>query len=152
MKKFTVVLIVLIAVAGAGYGVYTYRKTGPEVQVTTLPVSRGDIIHSVGATGTLEAVRTVTVGSQVSGIVKELHADFNDIVQKGQLLAKLDPALFQTQIEQQEANLASLVQALQRICSIGNDRVYLCRNLDPQSKAPGDAFPEEAFRGMLGRF
>ena len=115
MKKFIIVLIVLIAVAGAGYGVYTYRKTGPEVQVTTLPVSRGDISHSVSATGTLEAVTTVTVGSQVSGIVKELHADFNEIVKKGQVIAKLDPSLFQTQIEQQEANLVRSQTDLERL-------------------------------------
>jgi HlyD family secretion protein len=105
MKKFIVVLIILIAVAGAGYGVYTYRKTGTEVQVTTLPVSRGDVIQTVGATGTLEAVRTVTVGSQVSGIVKELNADFNSMVKKGQVIARLDPALLQAQVEQQRANL-----------------------------------------------
>jgi HlyD family secretion protein len=105
MKKFIVVLIILIAVAGAGYGVYTYRKTGTEVQVTTLPVSRGDVIQTVGATGTLEAVRTVTVGSQVSGIVKELGADFNSMVKKGQVIARLDPALLEAQVEQQRANL-----------------------------------------------
>src|SRR5512135_2321537 len=105
MKKFIVLLIILIAVAGAGYGVYTYRKTGTEVQVTTLPVSRGDIVQTVGATGTLEAVRTVTVGSQVSGIVQELGADFNSMVKKGQVIARLDPALLQAQLEQQNANL-----------------------------------------------
>jgi HlyD family secretion protein len=128
MKKFIVVLIVLIAVAGAGYGVYTYRKTGPEVQVTTLPVSRGDISHSVSATGTLEAVRTVTVGSQVSGIVKELNADFNEIVKKGQVIARLDPALFQTQIEQQEANLVRSQTEVDRlIVSLDDAKVKLKR-------------------------
>jgi HlyD family secretion protein len=105
MKKFIVILIIFIAVAGAGYGVYTYRKTGTEVQVTTLPVSRGDVVQTVGATGTLEAVRTVTVGSQVSGIVKELYTDFNGMVKKGQVIARLDPALLEAQVEQQKANL-----------------------------------------------
>ena len=128
MKKFIVVLIVLLALAGAGYGVYTYRKTGPEVQVTTLPVSRGDITKAVGATGTLEAVTTVTVGSQVSGIVQELHADFNSIVKKGQVIARLDPSLFQTQIEQQEANLVRSQTEVDRlIISLEDARTKLRR-------------------------
>ena len=62
-------------------------------------------MQATSATGTLEAVTTVNVGSQVSGIVQTLYADFNDIVRKGQTLARLDPSLFQTQVEQAEANL-----------------------------------------------
>ena len=128
MKKLIVLLIILIVAAGAGYGVYTYRKTGTEVQVTTLPVSRGDIVQSVGATGTLEAVRTVTVGSQVSGQVQALFADFNSIVKKGQVIARLDPALFQTQIEQQEANLVRSQTEIDRLqVSLEDSRTKLKR-------------------------
>ena len=105
MKKLIVILILLAAAAGTAYGVYRYRSKSEEVKVTTLPVSRGDVVQNVQATGTLEPVKTVTVGSQVSGIVKELNADYNSIVKQGQVIARLDPALFQTQIEQQEANL-----------------------------------------------
>jgi HlyD family secretion protein len=62
-------------------------------------------VDTVGATGTLQAVTTVQVGTQVSGTIQALYADFNSLVKKGQVLARLDPSLFQTQIEQARANL-----------------------------------------------
>ena len=70
-----------------------------------LIAARGDIVDSVGATGTLQAVTTVQVGSQVSGKIQGLYADFNSIVRQGDIIAKLDPSLFETQIEQNRANL-----------------------------------------------
>ena len=71
----------------------------------TAPVSRGDITMTVSATGTISAVTTVQVGSQVSGIIARLYADFNSRVKKDQLLAELDPTPFQQAIEQQKANV-----------------------------------------------
>ncbi len=114
MKKLIVIIIVLVAV-GAGAGAYYIRKGGPEPQVTTAQISRGDIVDTVGATGTLEAVTTVQVGTQVSGTVQELYADFNDIVRKGRVIARLDPSLIQTQIEQQRANVARAEADLERL-------------------------------------
>jgi HlyD family secretion protein len=70
-------------------------------------VDRGSIILQVAATGTLQAVTTVQVGTQVSGTIAELYADFNSEVKKGQLLAKLDPALFEAQVQQAEANVTT---------------------------------------------
>jgi HlyD family secretion protein len=81
----------------------------------TQPLSRGDVVDSVGATGTLEAVKTVNVGTQVSGVVQELFADFNSIVKQGQVIARLDPQLIQTQIEQQSANVARAQADLDRL-------------------------------------
>ncbi|MEK6631412.1 MAG: efflux RND transporter periplasmic adaptor subunit [Acidobacteriota bacterium] len=105
MKKLIITLIVLAVVAGSVGAYYKYRDNGVEVKISTLPVNRGDIVDSVGATGTVQAVTTVQVGTQVSGTIKALYADFNSIVRKGQLVAELDPALLQTQIEQSRANL-----------------------------------------------
>ncbi len=68
-------------------------------------VDRGDIVSQVMAQGTLAAVITVDVGSQVSGTIAELHADFNSEVKKGQVLAKLNQDLFQADVQQQEANV-----------------------------------------------
>ncbi len=65
----------------------------------------GDLVIQVGATGTLAALTTVQVGSQVSGNITELYADFNSEVKKGQLLARLEPQLFETQVQQAEANV-----------------------------------------------
>jgi HlyD family secretion protein len=114
MKKLILIVLVLVAV-GVGAGVYTMRRSQPDPTVTTQQLSRGDIVDTVGATGTLEAVETVDVGTQVSGVVQQLFADFNSIVRKGQVIAKLDPSLIQTQIEQQTANVIRAEADLERL-------------------------------------
>ena len=114
MKKLILIALVVIAVA-VGAGVYTMRRNTAEPAVTTQPLSRGDIVDTVGATGTLEAVETVDVGTQVSGVVQSLYADFNTIVRKGQIIARLDPSLIQTQLEQQTANVIRAEADLERL-------------------------------------
>src|SRR5689334_3094852 len=103
--KRAITILVIVAAVGAGAGAYYMRRNGGEVQVNTLPITRGEIIDTVGSTGTLQAVTTVQVGSQVSGNISWLGADFNSIVKKGQVIARLDPSLFQAQVEQARANL-----------------------------------------------
>ena len=114
MKKTAFVLLVLGTVTG-GFYFYRVRTAAPEPVVTTQPFSRGDIVDAVSATGTLEAVETVEVGTQVSGVVRELNADFNSIVRKGQVIARLDPQLIQTQIEQQTANVLRAEADMERL-------------------------------------
>src|SRR6516165_7383695 len=104
MKKAIVSLLVVGVIGASAYAYYHYKDSGPKFTVNTSAVSRGDVVDTVGATGTLQAVTTVQVGTQVSGTISELHADFNSLVKKGQVLARLDPSLFQTQIEQAKAN------------------------------------------------
>src|SRR5499426_2526589 len=106
MKRAIIVLLIVAAI-GAGAGAYYYKRGGTEMQVNTSQITRGDIIDTVGATGTLQAVTTVQVGSQVSGNISWLGADFNSIVKKGQVIAKLDPSLFEAQLQQARANLNS---------------------------------------------
>jgi len=103
--KRAIFVVLIIAAIGAGAGAYYMRHGGTAITVNTAPVTRGEIIDTVGATGTLQAVTTVQVGSQVSGNISYLGADFNSIVHKGQVIAKLDPSLFQAQVEQARANL-----------------------------------------------
>ena len=74
----------------------------------TIQLDRGAIVARVTATGTLSALVTVQVGSQVSGIIAKLHADFNSKVKKGDLLAELDPTPFQAQVEQHTDNVPVL--------------------------------------------
>src|SRR5262245_23286295 len=105
MKRAIIGLLIVCAV-GAGAGAIYVRGGGPEVQVQTLPITRGDIVDTVGATGTLQAVTTVQVGSQVSGNIQWLGADFNSIVKKSQVIARLDPSLFEAQLQQTNANLS----------------------------------------------
>ncbi|MGE0813438.1 MAG: efflux RND transporter periplasmic adaptor subunit [Vicinamibacterales bacterium] len=114
MKK-AIVALVLIAAAGAVAAAVYRQRGGPDVSVTTAPITRGEIVDTVGATGALQAVTTVLVGSQVSGNIAWLGADFNSIVKRGQVIARLDPSLFDAQLQQVEANLsqtrANLVKA-----------------------------------------
>src|SRR3954449_5515915 len=105
MKRALIGLLIVLAI-GAGAGAYYIRRGGPDLQVNTSPITRGDIVDTVGASGTLQAVTTVQVGSQVSGNISWLGADFNSIVKKGQVIARLDPSLIAAQLEQARANLA----------------------------------------------
>ena len=101
-----VLIAVIVGVAGAGARAYYLSAQAPESHVTTVPVSIGSVVDTVAATGTLQAVTTVQVGTQVSGTISWLGADFNSIVRAGQIIAKLDPSLLQAQVEQASANLS----------------------------------------------
>ncbi len=99
----------LLVLAVLGGGVAYLAITQPWVSETaitfqTVAVGKGTIAAQVTANGTLSARRTVTVGAQVSGKIVELHADFNDHVTKGEVIAKLDPTLLQQQIDQAQAS------------------------------------------------
>ncbi len=100
-------LFLLAGIAGARY----LRAPGPGDYQLGL-VERGDIRSSITATGTCNAVVTVQVGSQVSGNIKELNADFNTKVKKGQILALIDPEIFQARLNQYRANLDSARSAV----------------------------------------
>jgi len=115
VKKTLLTLVVAAVIAGSAYGFYNYRKAKPAPAVATAQITRGDIVDTVGATGTLQAVTTVQVGTQVSGTILSLYADFNSLVRKGQVLARLDPSLFQTQIEQAQANLLRAQADVERL-------------------------------------
>jgi len=103
--KRAIIILLIIAAVGAGAGAYYMRRNSGEIQVNTSPVTRGEIVDTVGSTGTLQAVTTVQVGSQVSGNISWLGADFNSIVKKGQVIARLDPLLLQASVDQSNANL-----------------------------------------------
>jgi HlyD family secretion protein len=85
----------------------TIRARRDTPRYGTVAVDRGDIAELVGATGVLQAVVTIQVGSQVSGTISELHADFNSRVKKGEVIAKLEQSLFMARLNQARANLAS---------------------------------------------
>jgi HlyD family secretion protein len=112
--KRALIFLVVIAAIGAGAAAYYIRREAPQVVVNTSPVTRGDIVDTIGSTGTLQAVTTVQVGSQVSGNISWLGADFNSIVKKDQVIAKLDPSLLDAQVQQAKANLAKSQADLER--------------------------------------
>jgi len=87
--------------------VFLFSCKSDSMSFRTEPVTKGNIQAMVTATGTLNAVTTVLVGTQVSGTIKQLYVDFNSRVKKGQLIAQIDPATFEAQVRQAEANLFS---------------------------------------------
>jgi len=107
MKKI-VIIVVLVAAAGGFFYWKRSRSEGAEGprKYQTATVERGSVTSTVTATGTASAVTTVQVGSQVSGVIARLYADFNSPVAKGQLLAELDPTPFEAQVEQRRADVA----------------------------------------------
>ena len=114
MKKL-ILIVFLLAVVGSAGGWYYMRKNTKEPEVRTAEITRGDVVQAVQATGTLEAVTTVQVGTQVGGIIEKLYADFNDFVKQGQVIARLDPTILDTQIEQQRANVTRSQADLERL-------------------------------------
>jgi HlyD family secretion protein len=94
-----------LVVTGLTLGAYYRKGSAAAPAFTTARVERGSVVDAVGATGSLEAVTTVQVGTQVSGTVEALYADFNSIVRRGQVIARLETSLFQTHVEQEQANL-----------------------------------------------
>ena len=111
-------LAALLLVAGALWLAFGRRAAAP--RYATAALERGDIVETVGATGTLQAVTTVQVGSQVSGTIQSLGADFNSVVKKGQVIARLDPSLFEARLGQARANLVTAKANVDRQKSRGH--------------------------------
>jgi HlyD family secretion protein len=104
--KWIIVFCALIAVAVGGVW-YFKRGTSNAPQYQTTPVARGDLTQLVTATGTLNPVVNVTVGSQVSGRISKLNVDFNSVVTANQVIAEIDPSTYQAAVEQSRADLAN---------------------------------------------
>ena len=99
------ILIIILLVAGVGiFAAFNLRGKGP-VEYYTAKIENGEIKQVVEATGTINAVITVQVGSQVSGTISRLYVDFNSRVKKGQIIAQIDPALFNGALSQAKADL-----------------------------------------------
>ena len=101
-------LLLLAIIAGIGYGIYffVFHEEPATFGLNTAQVTRGDIMSTVTATGELNAINVIAVGTQVSGIIQEIYADFNSQVKAGQLIALIDPSVLQLTLKESEANLA----------------------------------------------
>jgi len=105
MKKKIIIAIAIVAIilAGGAFFLFKNKENGPKFRMEM--VTKGDVTATVTATGTMNAVVTVLVGTQVSGTIKTLYVDFNSPVKRGQILAQIDPATFQAKVEEARANL-----------------------------------------------
>ncbi|MFM2294688.1 MAG: hypothetical protein RLZZ350_1101 [Verrucomicrobiota bacterium] len=101
------VTLALLVVAGGGAWFYFSKNADDKLQFTTAVVAKGDLTQAVTATGTLNPVVNVTVGSQISGIIEKLFANFNSAVTNGQVIAQLDAASYQANVMSAEADLAN---------------------------------------------
>src|SRR6266540_6196565 len=95
-------------------GFYFWGNESSAPQYMTAKVERGNLRNTVTATGTLQAVTTVQVGSQASGTISALDADFNSVVKQGQVIAQLDPSVSKAQVDQARANLQQARAGLQQ--------------------------------------
>jgi HlyD family secretion protein len=111
MRKAALILGVLaIALAIGGY-VYFGGERKPAIRYRTAAVERGEIVAGVTATGTVNPVVSVQVGSQVSGKILSLHADFNSVVKAGEVVARIDPSIYRARRDQAAATLANTIAA-----------------------------------------
>src|SRR5882762_332841 len=114
---------------------YFWGNQTTAAQYMTAKVERGNLRNTVTATGTLQAVTTVQVGSQASGTISALNVDFNSVVKKGQIVAQLDPSVSKAQVDQARANLDQARASLQQAkAGVAQSRAGVT---DAQAKALG---------------
>src|ERR1051325_4973270 len=124
--KLAATMFVLLGAAGLVAWLSARRETAPVY--ATAPVTRGPIVKVVASTGTLQAVTSVEVGAQVSGIIASLGADYNSLVHRGQVLATLEQSTFQSAVDQAEAAVtqsraqAELLRVTQSASDLALDR------------------------------
>ena len=115
--KNKIILLGLIAIIGTMLFMLGCKNIGCSSNYTYETIANKKIIQSVEASGTVNPVKSVNIGSQVSGIIKEIYVDFNSEVKKGQLLAEIDPSLFQAQVDKARGDLLAAQANYQKIKS-----------------------------------
>lgn len=133
MKKI-IFFVIIAALAGGGGWWWWQNNKDEEITYQTSPVTRGDLIQSVTAIGTINPVLNVQVGSQISGNIQKLLADYNSVVKAGQIVAQIDPSIYQAVVKQGEGDLANAMAALE-LAQINANRTEGLRkqNVSPQA-------------------
>ena len=105
-KKLIIGIITCIVIAGGGLWFFTGKSSKNKIQLETAQAGRSSISNTVTATGTVEPVTEVDVGTQVSGIIDKLYVDYNDVVKAGQLIAEMDKVTLEASLQASTAQLA----------------------------------------------
>ena len=116
MIKRVLFWVILVAVAAGGYFWWRHSRgstADSAIVYRTAAVQRGDVTQTVAASGSLSAITTVEIGSQVSGQISKLHVDFNSVVKAGQLVAEIEPSTYESRVLQAEADLSSARSSLE---------------------------------------
>src|SRR2546427_4547233 len=141
-------LAILVILAGAGVGAVAYIRRPAEAlaDFKTSQVTRGEITQAVTANGALNPVRTVTVGSQISGIITELKVDFNSKVREGEELAKIDPATYERALARAVADLANAQAGLElaKFNSKRSKQLYADKLISESEFEQTDVAPQQA--------
>ena len=141
-KRIFALIVAILVLAGTGYGFWRWGSSPKESPYVTMPVQRGNVTQVVSSTGTLQAVITVLVGSQISGTIDKLFADFNTKVKAGQVVAQLNQDKFKAAVDQARANLlaaeSNLAKAKVSVVdaqrTLERNRELRKRDLMPQSE------------------
>jgi HlyD family secretion protein len=141
-KRIFALIVAILVLAGTGYGFWRWGSSPKESPYVTLPVQRGNVTQVVSSTGTLQAVITVLVGSQISGTIDKLFADFNTKVKAGEVVAQLNQDKFKAAVDQARANLlaaeSNLAKAKVSVVdaqrTLERNRELRKRDLMPQSE------------------
>lgn len=135
-KKFIKTILIIAVVIAAIVGILMYLgRNKDQLTFRTAAVEKGKLVTTIDTTGKLNAVTSVEVGSQVSGRINKIYVDFNSTVKKGQLLAKIDPSLFQTQVDTSTANLESAQASLQNQLAQYENAVSKVKSAQADSKS-----------------
>ncbi len=126
MKRAIVAAAVVCALGASGYYLYA-RSNGKAPQYRTAKVEKGEVTDTVSATGNINPVTTVQVGSQVSGTIQYIYVDFNSRVKKGQVIAKIDPQIFEASVVQARGNVANASAALEKAKIVTADTLRTLR-------------------------
>lgn len=126
--KLAAIAVGVLALSGGGYWWYTQKQAASDVQYRTSKIERGSLQASVSASGAVNPVTQVSVGTQVSGQIKELYVDFNSEVKAGQLIALIDPETFEYRVRSAQADLDSTrAQVLTAQANVASSNAQLSR-------------------------
>src|SRR3989338_320681 len=114
MKRFIIVVVILLLIGGSGFWFWTTNSNSSQ-KYRYAKVERGDIIATISATGTIQPVTQLQVGTQVTGTIKKLFADFNSRVKANQVIAQIDFAQFEARVNQDKANLIRAEADIDRV-------------------------------------
>lgn len=156
MKKILIGILIAAVLGTAAF--FSFGNKENEIKYRTEKTVRGDIVATVTATGTVNAVTTVLVGTQVSGTIKNIHVDFNSPVKKGQVIALIDPTTLEAQVAQARANLLSAKANLEKSeaalteakRTMDRNRELLLKNLIARSDLDTSETNHETAKAQVG--
>jgi len=157
MKRWLMALGAMALVAASLGAWWRWRNHENGTLFRTANVEKGDLVQTVNATGTVQPIKTVQVGTQVTGPVKKLYVDYNDHVQAGQVVAQIDPAAYQAKVAQDRANLQSALAAVEQVRAkltqaekeLQRSRELVSRNLISQSDLDGAVADRDSLAAQL---